>query len=113
MLAQRRQGFLGILAGLVVFRRLLFVCFDVVLVILHHVLGEFLVELRARHFRHSVIISLLFAVGLGRRRDLQRGGGRRGLLIGLAVILHKHLTELFDGSAGAVLLGELAHLHFG
>src|SRR5215218_2371935 len=98
-------GGVGPLGALLVFRNILFV-------IHHHVRREIAIELRSRHFRHLVVIGLLLGVWPVRRSHPHRSGGIHRFLVGSRMIINQRLAEFLDVVILAVLLCQLAHLHF-
>ena len=78
-----------------------------------HVVHELAIEFVARQLRKLIVVGLLLPVGLGRRRHSQRLSDSLGFLVGRRVILREHLAEGANAIAAAVLLSQLAHLHFG
>src|SRR6185503_18116936 len=86
---------------------------DVLLVILHHLLHERLVEFAARESREAAIFGLLLETRLRRGSHSHRGSGRHGLAVGSGVILLENRAEVAYPFACALLLRELAHLDLG
>ena len=71
------------------------------------------IELVARELRKLVVIRFLLAVGLSRRRHAHGLRHAFGRLVGRGVILLQHLAEGANAVTVAILLRQLAHLHFG